>query len=60
MIIDDKYIFVLFTNVKSTDLNEKRKYKILTAMSHIIADVLIDSGVYSKRPTFKKPVYQPM
>jgi len=29
-------------------------------MSHVIADVLIDSGVYSKPPTSKKPVYQPM
>lgn len=60
MIIDDKYIFVLFTNVKSKGVNNEKKYKILTAMSHVIADVLIDSGVYSKPPTSKKPVYQPM
>ena len=52
MIIDNKYIFVLFCKVPSKINAEPRdggkKYSVMKEMSKMIADVLIGSGKYSK------------
>ena len=53
MIIDDKYIFVLFSDVNpkinKPDKKGGKKSQVMDQMSKIIANVLVASGKYSKQ-----------
>jgi hypothetical protein len=49
MIIDDKYVFVLFSDVTpKINRNKKGKSQVMDQMSKVIANVLVASGKYSK------------